>query len=111
MDPFDALSDPVRRRILESLIDGERSDEAIASLVQQEFGILESSVEWHLRVLVGCELVMARVADARRYYGVNSARLREMLTWPDDAARVWRQRLDALETELARGKRQRRDRG
>src|SRR4051795_10318042 len=48
---FDVLGDPVRRRILELLADGERSAGEIAAVVQREFGISQSGVSQHLRVL------------------------------------------------------------
>ena len=48
---FDVLGDPVRRRILELLADGELSSGAITSVVQAEFGISQPAVSQHLRVL------------------------------------------------------------
>ena len=51
MHAFDVLGDPVRRRILELLADGERTAGAVGAVVQQEFGISQPGVSAHLRVL------------------------------------------------------------
>jgi DNA-binding transcriptional ArsR family regulator len=51
MHAFDVLGDPVRRRILELLADGERTAGAISGVVQEEFGISQPGVSAHLRVL------------------------------------------------------------
>jgi DNA-binding transcriptional ArsR family regulator len=48
---FDVLGDPVRRRILELLADGEMASGAICAAVQQEFGISQPAVSQHLKVL------------------------------------------------------------
>lgn len=51
MHAFDVLGDPVRRRILELLADGEQTSGAIAAVIQAEFGISQPGVSQHLRVL------------------------------------------------------------
>jgi len=48
---FDVLGDPVRRRILELLAEGEQPAGAITAVVQREFGISQPAVSQHLRVL------------------------------------------------------------
>jgi DNA-binding transcriptional ArsR family regulator len=48
---FDVLGDPVRRRILELLADGERSAGAVTEVVRGEFGISQPAVSQHLKVL------------------------------------------------------------
>src|SRR3954452_22342125 len=105
---FDVLGDPVRRRILELLADGERSAGEIAAVVQREFGISQSGVSQHLRVLR--EDGFARVAreGARRLYAVEPTPLQDVDRWLERFRRTWDRHLDALATELARGKRERR---
>lgn len=51
MHAFDVLGDPVRRRILELLADGEQSSGAVTNAIKQEFGISQPAVSQHLRVL------------------------------------------------------------
>ena len=108
MHAFDILGDPVRRRILELLADGERSSGSIASVVQVEFGISQPAVSQHLKVLRDSGFASVRAEGPRRLYAVDTAPLQEVDVWLDRFRRFWEQRLDALATELARGKRERR---
>jgi DNA-binding transcriptional ArsR family regulator len=105
---FDVLGDPVRRRILELLADHELTSGAVCARIQKEFGISQPGVSAHLRVLRECGFATVRRQGARRLYALNAEPLRNVDTWLDHFRRFWAPHLDALETELARGKRQRR---
>ncbi|HEY8471099.1 MAG TPA: metalloregulator ArsR/SmtB family transcription factor [Natronosporangium sp.] len=108
MHAFDILGDPVRRRILELLADGEQPAGAVSAVIQQEFGISQPAVSQHLRVLRDSGFTTVRADGTRRLYAVDATPLREVDAWLDRFRRFWDQRLDALATELARGKRLRR---
>lgn len=108
MHAFDVLGDPVRRRILELLADGELTSGAVCAVIQREFGITQPGVSAHLRVLREAGFATARADGARRLYSVNPAGLRDVGAWLDRFRRFWTPVLDALETEIARGKRERR---
>jgi DNA-binding transcriptional ArsR family regulator len=108
MHAFDILGDPVRRRIVELLADGERSAGDLGAVVQDEFGISQPAVSAHLRVLRDNGFASVRPEGTRRLYAVEPESLREVDAWLEPYRRFWTQRLDALGTELARGKRQRR---
>ncbi len=108
MHAFDVLGDPVRRRILELLADGELSSGAVTATVQAEFGISQPAVSQHLRVLRDSGFTTVRPEGTRRLYVVDAAPFREVDAWLDHLGRFWNQRLDSLATELARGKRERR---
>ena len=108
MHAFDVLGDPVRRRILELLVDGERTSGSITAAVQDEFGISQPAVSQHLRVLREAGFARVRVDGARRLYEIDGAPLRGVDVWLDPFRRFWEQRLDALGTEIARGRRARR---
>jgi DNA-binding transcriptional ArsR family regulator len=108
MHAFDVLGDPVRRRILELLADGERTAGAIAAVIRAEFGISQPAVSQHLRVLRESGFITVRAEGARRLYTVAPAPLREVAAWLERFQGFWGQHLDALATELARGKRERR---
>ena len=108
MHAFDVLGDPVRRRILELLADGELTAGAVTSVVQREFGISQPAVSQHLRVLRDSGFATVRPDGTRRLYAVDAAPFRELDEWLDRFDRFWNQRLDSLATELARGKRERR---
>jgi DNA-binding transcriptional ArsR family regulator len=104
---FDVLGDPVRRRILDLLADGELAAGDIATAIGAEFGISQPAVSQHLRVLRDSGFTTVRAVGTRRLYAVDAEPLREIDTWLDRYRRFWDQRLDALDTELARGRRAR----
>jgi DNA-binding transcriptional ArsR family regulator len=108
MHAFDVLGDPVRRRILELLADGEQTAGAVTATVRAEFGISQPAVSQQLRVLRENGFAVARADGARRLYTVAPAGLREVDMWLERFRGFWRQHLDALATEIARGKRERR---
>ncbi|BBG00086.1 MULTISPECIES: ArsR/SmtB family transcription factor [Pseudonocardia] len=110
MHAFDILGDPVRRRILELLTDGEQTSGAITDVIRAEFSISQPAVSQHLRVLRDSGFASVRAAGTRRFYAVEPAPLREVDAWLEPFRRFWEQRLDALGTELARGRRARRPR-
>ncbi|MDF3147583.1 MULTISPECIES: metalloregulator ArsR/SmtB family transcription factor [unclassified Streptomyces] len=105
---FDVLGDPVRRRILELLAAGEQASGDISAVIQDEFGISQPAVSQHLRVLRESGFASVRAQGTRRLYAVDAAPLREVDAWLERFRGFWEQRLDALGTELARGKRERR---
>ena len=107
---FDVLGDPVRRRILELLADAERSAGEVGAVIQEEFGISQPGVSQHLRVLRENGFTTVRAEGTRRLYAVDPTPLREIDRWLDRYRGFWSQRLDALDTELARGRRERRAR-
>lgn len=108
MHAFEVLGDPVRRRILELLADGERSAGAVTDDVRQEFGISQPAVSQHLRVLRNNGFATVRPEGARRLYAVHPDSLREVDEWLDRFRAFWTPPLLALETEIRRGRRGRR---
>jgi DNA-binding transcriptional ArsR family regulator len=108
MNAFDVLGDPVRRRILELLADGEQSSGAVVDVVGGEFGISQPGVSQHLRVLREAGFASVRADKQRRMYSVQPERLQEVDVWLDRFRGAWASRLDALAVEVARGKRARR---
>src|SRR3954451_13065728 len=108
MHAFDVLGDPVRRRILELLADGEQPSGAVTDVIRAEFGISQPAVSQHLKVLRENGFAAVRADGARRLYAVDDTALREVDDWLGRFRRVWAPRLDAPATEVARGKRQRR---
>lgn len=108
MHAFDVLGDPVRRRILELLADGELTAGAIAATVRAEHGISQPAVSQHLRVLRDAGFATVRPQGTRRLYAVAPDALRDVDDWLDRFRRFWTPPLDALATELARGRRARR---
>ena len=111
MHALDVLGDPVRRRILELLADGETSAGDITAVVRREFGISQPGVSQHLRVLRENGFARVRADGARRLYAVEPAPLQDVDRWLERFRGTWDRHLDALATELARGTTERRLRG
>ena len=103
MHAFDVLGDPVRRRILELLADGERTSGAVVDVVGAEFGISQPAVSQHLKVLRESGFATVRPDGNRRLYAVDPSGMREVDAWLEQFRGFWAQRLDALGTELRRG--------
>ena len=106
MHAFDVLGDPVRRRILELLGADELSSGALCAVIQREFGISQPAVSWYsiVKVLRDSGFATVRPDGTRRCYAVAPGPLREIDGWLDQFRRFWTPHLDALATELARGK-------
>jgi DNA-binding transcriptional ArsR family regulator len=107
---FDVLGDPVRRRILELLESTELSAGAITETIRRERGISQPAVSQQLRVLREHGFVVVRRDGARWLYSLRHDGLRDADEWLERFRRQWASPLDALATEVARGKRQRRSR-
>jgi DNA-binding transcriptional ArsR family regulator len=97
-----ALSDPSRRALLEALRDRPVSAGELAARLP----IARPGVSRHLRVLREAGLVEVRHEAQRRLYSLRPEPLAEVDAWLDHYRGLWHQRLDALHTEVARGKHQ-----
>ena len=109
MHAFDVLGDPVRRRILELIADGEMASGAVCEVIRQEFGISQPAVSQHLKVLRDSGFATVRAEGTRRLYAVQAGPLQDIDVWLDRFRRFWSPPLEALATEIARGRRERRD--
>jgi DNA-binding transcriptional ArsR family regulator len=98
-----ALADPTRRELVALLAAGEVAAGDLAA----GFPVSRPAISRHLRVLRECGLVRVRVDGQRRLYSLDAAPLAELDAWLAPYRRLWAQRLDALDTELARGRRAR----
>src|SRR5699024_9189691 len=105
MDAITSLSDPVRRRMVEILSGGDRTAGELARLVGDEYGISQPAVSRHLRVLRETGIVVSSIDGQQRRYSLELQPIDELAQWLEEIRTFWTQRLDALETELARGDR------
>ncbi|MCK2241993.1 MULTISPECIES: metalloregulator ArsR/SmtB family transcription factor [unclassified Crossiella] len=103
-----AIADPVRREILVLLRDGRLSAGEIAG----RFEISRPAVSRHLRVLRESGLVQDELVGRQRLYTLDPQRFRELAAWLVQFERPtgWEHRLDALETEVYRTRREHRAR-
>ena len=99
-----ALADPSRRTVLEIL----RDHPATAGELADALPIARPGVSRHLRVLREAGLVDVRAEAQRRIYTLRPEALIEVDEWLADYRALWQSRLDALHTEIARGKKARR---
>jgi DNA-binding transcriptional ArsR family regulator len=102
--PFEALGDRTRRQILELLAAGEQTVTAVVAVLP----ISQPAVSQHLRMLRDAGLVTARAEGTRRLYALDEAGIEAARAWLARLADPFAQPLDALETEIARGRRARR---
>jgi DNA-binding transcriptional ArsR family regulator len=101
-----AIADPVRREILLML----RDDQLSAGQIADRFAISRPAVSRHLRVLREAGLVRDKAVGRRRVYTLVTAPFDELAGWLQRLTRPsgWQHRLDALETEVYRTRRERR---
>jgi DNA-binding transcriptional ArsR family regulator len=103
-DVADAIADPVRRRIMTLLHGRTMSAGEIAAC----FEISRPAVSRHLRVLRSCGLAVDETRGRERLYHLDVEPLAPLVAWLDRFRPEWPHRLDALETEVYRTRRDRR---
>jgi DNA-binding transcriptional ArsR family regulator len=96
IDPFEAIADPSRRRILSALREGERP---VNDIVEQA-GIHQSGVSRHLRILHEAGFVTMRPDGQRRLYALRADPFDELEAWLADYRRLWDARLDRFGAAL-----------
>ncbi|MGY1725320.1 ArsR/SmtB family transcription factor [Blastococcus sp. SYSU DS0533] len=104
MEAIQALADPIRRELIGLLAAGERTAGELAA----PFRVSRPAISRHLRVLREAGLVSVRADGRERRYSLDPRPLREIDDWLEPYRDLWAQRLDALGTEIARGRRARR---
>ena len=95
-DPFNAVAEPKRRRVLEVLGTQELS---VNELVER-LGWNQPMVSKHLGVLKEVGLVSERRAGRQRLYRVNAERLKPIYDWVAPFERYWSERYDRLDEIL-----------
>ncbi len=104
MHPLAALAEPTRRRIVELLAERERD----VTELRSHFSVSQPAISRHLRVLRDSGLVRVRPEAQRRLYSLDPTPLAELDEWLGRYRRFWAQRLDALETQLRRARKEQR---
>src|SRR3954452_23292288 len=104
-----AIADPVRRDILVML----RDERLAAGQIADRFAISRQAVSRHLRVLRESGLVRNALVGRQRFYELDASQFAGLIEWLDrfTLAAGWQRRLDALETEVHRTRRERRGHG
>ena len=107
MHAFDVLGDPVRRRILELLSEREHASGEVVEVISAEFGISQAGVSQHLKVLRESGFAQVRPEGTRRVYMLDATPLRSIDDWLERFRIFWPHKLEALATEVVRGKKAR----
>jgi DNA-binding transcriptional ArsR family regulator len=105
MHALQALADPTRRQIVELLAERDRDAGEIAS----HFEVSRPAVSRHLRVLREHGLVRSRGEAQRRIYSLDPGPLEEIDAWLARYRVFWASRLDALDVQLRRARRRRKE--
>ncbi|BBX07737.1 ArsR/SmtB family transcription factor [Mycolicibacterium sp. ELW1] len=97
MDVFEAVAEPNRRVLLDTLAAGDRTaGELVAALPD----LTQPSVSRHLRILREVGLVEVRPDAQRRIYALRADGLVAIDSWIEQYRQFWSGHLDALERHL-----------
>ena len=99
-DVFGAISHPARRRMLDLLVEADRSVNTIAG----HFQMSRPAVSQHLRILLEAGLVTEQRHGRERRYHLVPARLGPVREWIAHYERFWDDRLERLQSHLAKRK-------
>lgn len=104
MHAFAVLADPVRRCIVEQLVEQERSSGEIVDSVGQAFGISQSAISQQLKVLRENGFASVTIDGNRRIYALESEGFEQLDQWLAPFRRFWAPKFEALAKEVGRGK-------
>jgi DNA-binding transcriptional ArsR family regulator len=104
LDTFHALADPTRRRIIETLRQGEQQ---VGDVVEKA-GVHQSGVSRHLRILHEAGFVSVRPDGQRRLYSLKPEPFRELEAWLASYRHLWEARLDRFGAALEKNQQARR---
>ena len=95
-DPFNAVAEPKRRKVLEVL----GTQELSVNEIVKQLGWNQPMVSKHLGVLKEVWLVSERHVGRQRLYRVNAERLKPIYDWVAPFERYWSERYDRLDAVL-----------
>lgn len=95
-DVFQAIADPTRRKIIDTLANKPLNLNAVA----QKFHISRPAISKHIKILSECGLVLVKQTGRERYCEINFTSLCEVSEWIEQYRIFWTQKLDALEKFL-----------
>jgi DNA-binding transcriptional ArsR family regulator len=97
-DIFQAIADPTRRQIIGMLARKSLNVNAIA----REFDITRQAVSLHLQFLNDCGLIVIKQQGRERYCEAKLEKLNEVTDWVNQYRKYWDNKLDSLESYLAK---------
>lgn len=99
---FNALADPTRRAVVQTLSRGP----ATVSQLAGSFAMALPSFTQHLGVLERAGLIVSRREGRTRICSLNPKAMRDAEDWLAAHRRQWEERLDRFEAHLAQAKRE-----
>ncbi len=102
MNAFDVLGDPVRRRIIEILAEGESTAGHVVEVITTEFGISQAGVSQHLKVLRDSGFATSNPQGSTRLYKLEPGGFSSVDDWLHNIKHFWTKHLDSLEQELTK---------
>ncbi len=102
---FEVLADPVRRRLIELLSEGPHTAGELTAAVISEFGVSQPAVSNALRTLRDTDVADCEPDGRRRIYTLRPEALADAEQWLHRRRSIWAGALEALQTEVARGRR------
>jgi DNA-binding transcriptional ArsR family regulator len=95
---FSALGDPTRRAILRALSHGPSTIKEIA----KPFPVSFNAISKHVMVLERAGLLRREIRGREHHCWIQSRPLREANQWLEHYRQFWEERMDALETYVAK---------
>lgn len=95
-DPWQALADPTRRKIIEVLTDGNQTVNAIA----ENFDISRPAISKQLKILQESTLIQIETIGRERICSLSLEPLEEVSKWVKTYESFWLGKLDALDRHL-----------
>jgi DNA-binding transcriptional ArsR family regulator len=92
MHPFEAMAEPVRRRIVDVLASGEHTSGQLAEVIGVEFRISRTAVSKHLRVLRDAGFIEVRAEERFRWYRLTPNAIGILEGAVRDLRRKWKMR-------------------
>jgi DNA-binding transcriptional ArsR family regulator len=95
-DVFQAISDPVRRDILELVAKKPMNPNAVAD----HFEVSRQAVSKHIKILSECGLLSLRIEGREYYYSLQAKKLEEVNEWLEPFRKMWDDRFSQLDKIL-----------
>ena len=95
-DVFQAIADPVRRDIIDLLVEEELTINAIA----EKFDISRPAISKHIKILNECDLVIINQHGRERFCQIKPESLFEIADWVGKYRKLWEEKLDSFENYL-----------
>lgn len=95
-DVFQAIADPVRRDIIDLLVENELTVNAIA----EKFDISRPAISKHIKILNECDLVIINQNGRERFCQIKPESLFEIADWVGKYRKLWEDKLDSFENYL-----------